>query len=165
MIKLRQDISLEELRSHMRTEKDAKVYRRLLGIVHLLEGGTRAEARRLSQLSINIFRNWIVRFNTLGIAGLNSIKSTGRPRKMNEEMRAELKSKILKGPSPEEGIVRYRLVDLQDYLKTNHGISVCTSSVWYTLDDLDLSWKTGRQRHPKADEVVQESFKKTSSTR
>lgn len=165
MIKLRQDISVEELRSHMRGEKDAKVYRRLLGIVHLLEGGTRAEARKLSQLSINIFRNWIVRFNTHGIPGLISIKSTGRPRKMNDKIRAALKSKILKGPSPEEGIVRYRLVDLQDYLKTNHGISVCTSSLWYILEDLDLSWKTGRQRHPKADEEIQESFKKTSSPR
>ncbi len=38
------------------------------------------------------------------------------------------------------------------------------SGIWYTLQQLDLSWKTGRQRHPKSDDAVQDAFKKTSKT-
>ena len=48
-------------------------YRRLLGIIHLLEGGSRNEAQAKLQLSINNFRHWIVRFNEYGIVGLESI--------------------------------------------------------------------------------------------
>jgi len=163
MIRLRKDIPLDDLKMALKKEKDAKVYRRLLGIIHLLEGGSRKEAEEKAQLSLNIFRNWIIRFNKFGISGLQSIKQTGRPRKINAEVRETLKEVVLKGPSKKDLLVRYRLVDLQDYLKQEHGISIALSGIWEALDSMDISWKTGRQRNPKSDEVTQEEFKKNSA--
>ena len=159
-IKPRTDIPLEELKIKLKATRDAKVYRRLLGIIHLLEGCSRTEAQGKAQLTVNNFRQWIVRFNTHGIAGLESIKQTGRPLKISLEVRAALKDKVLKGPSAEDGLVRYRLIDLQEYLKKEHGVCIALSGIWEALDDLELSWKTGRQRNPKSDETAQEEFKK-----
>ena len=65
MIKPREDISLNELKGALKNEKNAKVYQRLLGIVHLLEGGSRKEAETKAQLSLNVFRGWIIRFNAV----------------------------------------------------------------------------------------------------
>lgn len=160
MIKLRTDISLEELKAALKKETNVKVYRRLLGIIEVLEGGSRREAEDKAQLSMNIFRKWIVRFNESGISGLKSIKQTGRPAKINEEVGKALKEVVIKGPNEEDGIVRYRLVDLQKYLKTEHGISIAVSGVWEALDSMGITWKTGRQRHPQSNEEVQEVFKK-----
>jgi transposase len=156
----RKDIGLEELREILKKEKDAKVYRRLLGIIHLLEGGSRKEAEQKAHLSVNVFRNWILRFNKHGIEGLRSIKQTGRPAKISEEVAQDLMKKVLEGPCEEESLVRYRLVDMQEYLKKEHKISIALSGIWEALTDLKLSWKTGRQRHPQSDKAAQDDFKK-----
>lgn len=162
MIKLRTDISASTLRENMKKESDAKVYRRLNGILCLLEGGTRTQARTVSQLSINVFRTWVVRFNTHGIEGLKSLKHTGRPLKISDKIQQLLYEKVISGPSENEMLVRYRLVDLQRFLAEEHQISIAQSGIWNCLHKLNLTWKTGRQRHPKANERAQEDFKKTS---
>lgn len=71
-----------------------------------------------------------------------------------------LKAKVLSGPTISEGLVRYRIADLQEFLEEHHGIKYAISTIWYKLQELNLSWKTGRQRHPKSNEGVQEDFKK-----
>jgi transposase len=40
---------------------------------------------------------------------------------------------------------------------------MCCSGVWHTFYELGLSWKMGRQRHPKSNEESQTAFKKISS--
>ena len=159
---IRKDIPAERLRESAKTEKNGGKVRRLLAIAHLIEGGKRPEVEKIACLTTNTFRIWIKRFNTYGIEGLNAIKSTGRPRKLTLEIEELLKEKVLQGPSKEEGIVRYRVVDLQRFLKTEHQVTVGISGLWYILKELNLSWKTGRQRHPQSQEAVQETFKKTS---
>ena len=158
---IRQDIKAEVLRQTAKLEKDGGMCRRLLGIAHLLEGGSRSECHKISCLTVNTFRMWIQRFNRGGIEGLRSKKQTGRPCKLTTEVEQALRAKVLQGPSEKEGLVRYRLVDLQKFLKEEHNVSMGESGIWYVLQSLGLSWKTGRQRHPKSDGEAQEAFKKT----
>jgi len=160
---VRKDISVSELRRHAKTEKNARVSRRLLGMAHLIETGNRHEAQVIACLTINTFRTWIKRFNEEGIAGLFSRKAPGFIHKLTPEIKQKLKEKIVSGTS-EEGLVRYRIVDLQSFLKNDHAIDMSLSGVWYTLRDLNLSWKTARQRHPLSKKETQDAFKKTSKT-
>lgn len=160
--KVRCDISVETLKNHMSQEKDIRVYRRLLGIIHLLEGGSRREAQEKAQLSMNVFRTWIIRFNKSGIEGLTSLKPSGRPQKLAPHIRKDLKEKISKGPLSVEGLVHYRLKDLQHYLEREYGIHIGLSGLWCYLNRLKLSWKAGRQPHPQSLSKVQEAFKKIS---
>lgn len=163
--RLRKDIEASTLRIAAKKETNAGMSRRLLGIAHLLEGGTREEAHKIACLTINIFRIWMKRFNESGIEGLRSKKSTGRPPKISKEIKEELKKKILDGPDKRKGLVRYRIVDLQNMLKENYDIKIGSSGLWYILQELDLTWKTGRQRHPKSATDTQETFKKTLKTK
>lgn len=158
---IRQDIKSEELRRAAKSEKDGGMCRRLLGMAHLLEGGSRCESQKISCLTVSNFCIWIQRFNSDGIEGLKAKKPTGRPSKLTAEVERSLRAKVLQGPLKKERLVRYRLVDLQKFLREEHHISMRESSIWYILQDLGLSWKTGRQRHPKSDEETQEAFKKT----
>jgi transposase len=157
---IRKDINSKKLREEAKGEKVSKVCRRLLGIAHLLEGGSRKEAEVIACISTSNFRIWLARFNEHGIEGLRDKKSTGRPTKLTKMIKEEFKEKVLNGPSEEEGIIRYRLVDLQKFLKEKHEISIGISGVWNLLQELNLTWKTGRQRHPESDEATQEDFKK-----
>lgn len=128
------------------------------------DGCSRSEAEKIACLTPNVFRIWVKRFNELGIEGVRDHKPSGRPAKLNARIRKSLKEKVVNGPSAREGLSRYRIIDLQEFLKNEHNITMTKSGIWYTLQDLDLSWKTGRQRHPQSDEVVQDTFKKTSKT-
>ena len=161
-ISLRTDIDSSVIRASAKNEKCAKVCRRLLAIAALHDGCSRNEAERIACLTPNVFRIWVKRFNEFGIEGIRDHKPTGRPVKLNACVRTVLKEKVVNGPSTTEGLSRYRIVDLQEFLKNEHNITMTKSGIWYTLKNLDLSWKTGRQRHPKSDEVVQDTFKKTS---
>ena len=127
--RLRKDIEASTLRIAAKKETNAGMCRRLLGIAHLLEGGTREEAHKIACLTINIFRIWMKRFNELGIEGLRSRKSTGRPPKISKEIKDELKKKILEGPDKNKGLVRYRIVDLQNFLKENYNIKIGSSGL------------------------------------
>jgi transposase len=161
-IKVREDIGAVELREVAKREKKGRVCRRLLALAHLLEGGSREEAEKIACLTSSNFRVWVKRYNELGIEGLVDIKPPGRPHKMSDKVKEELRTKVLKGPSKGEKIVRYRLVDLKNYLEKEHKIRMGLSGIWYELKGLKLSWKTGRQRHPKSEEAIQEAFKKKS---
>jgi putative transposase len=163
-ITIRQDLTPSELRKAAKKEKNAGVCRRLLAMIHLIEGGTREEAQSIACLTHNTFRTWLKRFNEEGASGLKHKAHTGRPVKLSPEVRADLKRKALEGPSQDEGLVRYRIEDFQKYIQDQHNISISSSCLWYNLQDLNISWKTGRQRHPRSDVLVQEAFKKTSKT-
>lgn len=53
---IRKDIPGKALREAARREKNSRIVRRLLGLAHLLEGGSRSEAQKISCLNINNFR-------------------------------------------------------------------------------------------------------------
>jgi transposase len=164
LINLRSDITSLEIRAAAKKEKCAKMCRRLLAIAALRDGCTRQEAEKIACLTPNVFRIWVKRFNDRGIEAIRSYKATGRPVKITDTIREKLKEKVVTGPSEAEGLSRYRIVDLQEFLLSEHHIKMTQSGIWYTLQELDLSWKTGRQRHPKSDDAVQDAFKKTSKT-
>lgn len=159
-IQLRDDISATSLRVLAKGEKNAKTSRRFLAIAHLLDGGSAKGAQEIACLSEMPLRRWIHKFNAKGSDGLKRHKHAGRTPKINTDLGEVLKAKVLAGPSKDEGRVRYRLVDLQEHLQSEHQVYAAKSTIWYKLQELRLTWKTCRQRHPKSNDVVQEDFKK-----
>ena len=68
-IALRPDFSAAELRRLARRSKDAAQARRLLALAAVYDGGTRSEAARLGNVTLQIVRDWVVRFNRRGAGG------------------------------------------------------------------------------------------------
>ena len=112
-VPLRTDFDAAALRAIARTTKDGPQARRLLALAAIYEGATRTAAARIGGVTVQIVRDWVVKFNAHGPEGLVNRKPPGQPSKLTDAHRAALQAIIEQGPIPAiHGVVRWRLVDL-----------------------------------------------------
>src|SRR3954451_14593699 len=124
-IGLRADYGSDDLRRLAKASRDARQTRRLLALAVIYDGGSRTEAARVGGVSLQIVRDWVLRFNAEGAAGLVDRKAPGQPALLNAEHRAALAAAVEAGPKPYlDGVVRWRLVDLVQWLWERFGVSV-----------------------------------------
>nr|WP_256337049.1 helix-turn-helix domain-containing protein [Belnapia rosea] len=90
-IPLRADFDAAGLRAAARRTKDAAQARRLLALAAVYDGASRTEAARIGGVTVQIVRDWVVRFNAEGPAGLIDRKAPGQA--------SRLTSTHLTGPS------------------------------------------------------------------
>ncbi len=84
-IELRRDYGPDDLRALARRSKDANQGRRLLDLVAVLDGDTRAEAAKIGGMDRQILRDWVHRFNGSGPEararrGWSTARRLARPR-------------------------------------------------------------------------------------
>ena len=157
------DVSPAELRLLARREGDARVGRRLLAIANALEGMSGEMAARAAGMDRQTLRDWVLRYNQGGVAGLFDAWGDGRPCRLTEGQQATLRAIILAGPDPAvNGVSTWRVVDLCGIVRERFGISYSESGLAKLLHALDLSWQTPRPQHPESDAAGQAAFKKSS---
>lgn len=76
-ISLRKDFDGEGLRRLARQTPDASQARRLLALASIYDGGSRSDAARLGNVTLQIVREWMLRFNERGPEGLINGKAPG----------------------------------------------------------------------------------------
>ena len=112
-IPLRADFDAPRLRAIARGTKDAAQTRRLLALAAVYDGARRTEAAAIGGVTLQIVRDWVIKFNAHGPDGLIARKAPGQPPKLSEAHRAALRAAIESGPTAAiDGVVRWRLVDL-----------------------------------------------------
>jgi transposase len=79
-IGLRGDHSGADLRRLARRCGNADQVRRLLALAVILDGGSRREAAKVGGVTLQIVRDWVLRFNAEGPDGLASRKAPERCR-------------------------------------------------------------------------------------
>ena len=68
---------------------------------------------RFGGVTLQIVRDWVLRFNAEGPDGLISRKAPGKASILNDEQRRALLEIVESGPTPaSHGVVRWRLIDL-----------------------------------------------------
>ncbi|WP_043342231.1 helix-turn-helix domain-containing protein, partial [Belnapia moabensis] len=82
-IPLRADFDAAGLRAAARRTKDAAQARRLLALAAVYDGVSRTEAARIGGVTVQIVRDWVVRFNAEGPAGLIDRKAPGQASRLN----------------------------------------------------------------------------------
>ena len=76
-------------------------------------------------MTLQIVRDWVLRFNAQGPDGLATRKAPGRSPILNDEQRARLAEQVETGPIPAaHGVVRWRLIDLAQWVWDEFGLSV-----------------------------------------
>ena len=75
-----------------RATKDGPQARRLLALAAIYDGATRTAAARLGGVTVQIVRDWVVKFNAHGPEGLVNRKPPGQPSKLTDAHRAALSS-------------------------------------------------------------------------
>jgi len=87
---LRGDFDALGLRALARTSKDAGQARRLLALAVIYEGATRTRAAKIGGVTLQIVRDWVVKFNVDGPDGLIDRKAPGQASLLNDAHRAAL---------------------------------------------------------------------------
>jgi transposase len=162
-ISLRADFDAEGLRRLARQSKHAAQARRLLALALIYDGGSRSDAARLGNVTLQIVRDWVLRFNANGPAGLVDGKAPGPRSRLNDAQRAALAKAIERGPTPYlDGVVRWRLCDLAQWIWEEFRVSVSEQTLSREVRAMGYRKLTARPKHHAQDPQAIEDFKKTS---
>src|SRR4051794_33237700 len=162
-VPLRTDFDAHALRAIARQTKDGPQARRLLALAAIYDGATRTEAARIGGGTGQIVRGWGVKFNAPGAGGLVNRKPPGQPAKLTDAHRAALQAIIEQGPIPAiHGVVRWRLVDLIQWLWEEFRLSISKQTLSRELRAMNYRKLSARPRHHAKSEAAVSAFKKTS---
>ena len=162
-LKIRKDRTPTVLRKLAKEEADARISRRLLAIANALDGMSRADAAKSAGMDRQTLRDWVIRYNEHGVAGLSDNWNGGRPPILTIEEQAELLAIVMAGPDPEkDGFCAFTRDDLVAVVKKKFGKSMHPTSMGRLLRKLDLSRQKARPSHPMKDPVAAAAFKKSS---
>src|ERR1019366_9301538 len=158
---LRGDFDASRLRGLARKTKDGPQARRLLALAAIYDGATRTEAAKIGGVGLQIVRDWVVRFNARGPDGLLDGKAPGKRSRLNDDQRQALVETVERGPIPAiHGVVRWRLIDLVQWLHEEFAVSLDETTVGRELKKLGYVKLTARPRHHAQNEYALEAFKK-----
>jgi transposase len=159
----RLDYDADALRQHAGRVSAAPVARRLLALALVLEDHSRADAARSCGMDRQTLRDWVIRYNEQGLAGLSDLpKRGGAAPKLSVAEKAVLAEWVQQGPDlAEDGVVRWRLCDLRDRILARFFVVMDERSVGRILKTLTFSHISVRPRHPQANGEAQEAHKKT----
>jgi transposase len=133
---------------------------RLLSLATIYDGGGRSDAARIGDVGLQIIRDWVLQFNAAGLDSVVDRKAPGPEPRLNEDHRAALAAAIESGPIPAiHSVVRWRLVDLCQWLWEEFQVSIARQTLSRELRSLGYRKLTARPRHHAQAEGAIEHFK------
>ncbi len=162
-IALRMDFDAAKLRALARSSDHAKQTRRLLALAAVYDGASRSEAAAVGGVTLQIVRDWVVKFNAKGPNGLIDGKAPGSAPLLDEDQRKALAVMIEAGPVPAaHGVVRWRLCDLTQWLYEEFKVAVSEQTLSRVVRAMGYRKLSARPKHhaQRAGDIA--TFKKTS---
>ena len=158
-LKIRGELSPEELRGLARQERDGHAAARMYAIANALDGLSRADAARLAGMERQALRDAVVRYNAEGLAGLHNRPKGRPPRRLTETEEAALAAVILRGPDLDrDGVCAWTRADLCRWLDAHFGKSFHPSSMTQVLRRMGFSRQKARPVHPNSSAKAQAQF-------
>ncbi len=156
----RTELDAAGLRRAAARSRDANAARQMLTLALVLDGHNRTEAARAWGMDRKTLRDWVHRYNELGLAGLCSRIPAGLRLCLMPDQEAEVAAMVRAGPSLAElGVVRWRRIDLSRVIEARFGIHLAERSVGDMLRRLGFRRLTARPRHVGHDADAQEAHK------
>lgn len=160
-IPLRADFDAQTTRAAARRSKDGPQARRLLALAAIYDGASRTEAAKIGGVTLQIVRDWVLKFNAHGPDGLIDRKAPGQPSRLTNEHRKALAAIIESGPMPAiHGVVRWRIIDLCQWLYEEFRVSIAKQTLSRELRAMGYRKLSARPRHHAQAEGAIEDFKK-----
>ena len=130
----------------------------MAGTIRMRAGYTGAALRRLARrcsdaarfggVTLQIVRDWVLRFNAEGPDGLISRKAPGKASILNDEQRRALIEMVEAGQIPaSHGVVRWRLIDLAQWVRDDFGLSITKQTLSREMRALGYRKLSARPRH------------------
>ena len=161
-IVLRPDYNAAQLRRIACESEHADQVRRLLAVALIYDGGSRMQAAEIGGVTLQVVRDWVLRFNAHGPEGLIDRKAPGQSSRLNDEHRAALATMVETGPIPAvHGVVRWRIIDLCQWVWEEYEIIVSKPTLSRELRAMGYRKLSARPRHHAQAAGAVEAFKKT----
>ena len=162
-VPLWEDCDTAGLHAVAKRSKDGPQTRRLLAVAAIYDGATRTQAAEMGGVTLQIVRDWVVKFNALGPDGLVDRKAPGQPSRLNDTHRSAIAAIIESGPIPAvHGVVRWRIIDLCQWMFDEYAISIAKQTLSRELRAMGYRKLSARPRHHAQADGAIEDFKKTS---
>jgi transposase len=142
---IRRDHTAQDLRAAAKRSDDVAAARRMLALALVLEGKSRSEAAIACGMDRQSLRDWVHRYNAEGLKGLHNRTAPGAKPRL----------------SAEQGVVRWRRIDLARLIEQRYGVKLAERSVGDLLRRLGFRRISVRPRCPGQDAAAQEAHKKT----
>lgn len=161
-VPLRSDFDAVRVRRAARESADANQVRRLLAVAAIYDGATRTQAAEVGGVTLQIVRDWVLKFNAHGAEGLIDRKAPGQPSRLDDKHRAALAAMIENGPIPAvHGVVRWRIIDLCQWVWDEFAVSVSKQTLSRELRAMGYRKLSARPRHHAQADGAIAAFKKT----
>jgi transposase len=99
-------------------------------------------------VTLQVVRDWVLRFNAQGPSGLIDRKAPGNKPLLNPEQRAALAEVVKAGPEPAiDGVVRWRVADLAQWVWETFSISISRHTLGSEMRALGFRKLSARSRH------------------
>jgi transposase len=146
----RLDLSAADLREAAARTQDAKAARRMLAIGLVLEDCSREAAAEACAMDRQTLRDWVHRYNALGLQGLFDRPRRNGPRpRLSAEQQDKVAAWAEQGPQYErDGVVRWRCVDLQRRIAQEFAVRLHERTVGKLLRRLSFRRLSVRPQHP-----------------
>ena len=155
------ELTATDLRRAAARSRDADAARRMLAIALVLEGKSRREAAESCGMDRQTLRDWVIRYNETGLAGLSDRVPPGPAFRLTAEQMAELAALVERGPDPVvDHVVRWRRVDLRRVIAERWGVTFHERTVGKLLHRLGFARLSVRPKHPKTDPTAQAEWGK-----
>src|SRR3954468_24347931 len=162
-VPLRCDFDAAQLRALAKRSRDPDQTRRLLALAAIYDGASRTEAAQIGCVTLQIVRDWVLRFNARGPEGLRTGRAPGAPPRLTDQHRQALQAIVDRGPIPAiHGVVRWRLKDLTLWIWEEFRLSLSKQTLSRELRAMNYRKLSARPRHHAKNEVAVSAFKKTS---
>ncbi len=133
----------------------------MLALASIYDGATRTEAAKIGGVTLQVVRDWALKFNAQGPDGLIDRKAPGQPPRLNDQHRAALAAILESGPIPAaHGVVRWRIVDLCQWIWEELRVVVSQQTLSRVLRAMGYRKLSARFRHHAQAEGAIEDFKK-----
>ena len=153
----------KELQTLYRTEKNAKLARRIQGVYLASQGLPCPQIMAITGSARRTIQQWIHKYNTGGIQALQDSPRPGQPTKLSRQKEQAFRARIEAGPTATDGVSVFHGAVIQQILQREFGACYSLWGTYQLLYRLGYSCLCPRPQHEKADPGLQEAFKKTSS--
>lgn len=145
----------------MKHERYGRNRIRLLAMYHLQLGKSFKAISVIVKSHWKTVQSWLRRFRNEGFEGLFESQRSGAPRKINAIQESVLSNKIKTlSESRTGGYTTGK--ELHNMLLKEYGAKCALRTVYNTMHRLGFSWVTSRSTHPKSNQEIQNTYKKTS---
>src|ERR687898_1919467 len=162
-VPLRTDFDAARLRALAKQSRDPDQTRRLLALAAIDDGASRTKAAQIGCVTLPIVRDWVLRFNAKGPEGVLTGRAPGAPPRLDGQQREALQAIVDQGPIPAvHGVVRWRLVDLIQWLWEEFRITISQQTLSRKLRAMNNRKLSARPRHHARSEAEDSACKKGS---